>query len=195
MLVILDFIKNSKSEPTLIFSSTKTIENDILAKNMGPYSISKRACEELIGFYSRYYKVKFHIIRFNEVFSIKNNPKNKALVKLLHKSENNEKIFIDNKNHNFEYFNLEVICEGIVKILKEKIKYQFINFYGEKINILQLVTKINKILNSNSKIVIKKQTNKKSLVINNKTLYHKVSEKNKFFSNLHLIIKNEFKTK
>ena len=193
--LILGYIKNLKIKPVLIFSSTKQIELDTLAKDMGPYSISKKSSEELINFYSKNYGFRSYIIRFTEVFSMHDNPKNKALIKFISKSKKNENISIDNTNHNFEYISIEAICDGVIKILKNKIKYRYINFYGNKINILSLLMKIKRILNSNSKIIIKKLIKKKSDLKESKILNYKVNKNNLFYSKLKLIIGNEVKNK
>jgi nucleoside-diphosphate-sugar epimerase len=192
---ILAYIKNLKIKPVLIFSSTKQIELDTLAKDMGPYSISKKSSEELINFYSKNYGFRSYIIRFTEVFSMYDNPKNKALIKFISKSKKNENISIDNTNHNFAYISIEAICDGVIKILKNKIKYRFINFYGNKINILSLLMKIKRILKSDSKIIIKKFIKKKSDLKESKTLNYKVNKNNLFYSKLKLIIGNEVKNK
>ena len=173
----------------------KTPHLDTLAKNMGPYSISKKSSEELINFYSKNYGFRSYIIRFTEVFSMHDNPKNKALIKFISKSKKNENISIDNTNHNFEYISIEAICDGVIKILKNKIKYRYINFYGNKINILSLLMKIKRILNSNSKIIIKKLIKKKSDLKESKILNYKVNKNNLFYSKLKLIIGNEVKNK
>ena len=192
--LILTHIRNLKIKPILIFSSTKQIELDTLAKNMGPYSISKKFSEELIDFYSKKYGFRAYIIRFTEVFSMHDNPKKRALIKLISKSKKNEDISIDNINHNFEYIGIEPICDGIIKILKNRIKYRYINFYGNKINILSILIKIKRILNSNSKIMIKKLI-KKSDLKESKTLKYKVNKKYFFYSKLRSIIGNEVKNK
>jgi nucleoside-diphosphate-sugar epimerase len=194
---ILNYIKNLKKKPILIFSSTKQIELDTLAKDkdMGPYSISKKSSEEFINFFSQNYGFRSYIIRFTEVFSMHDNPKNKALIKFISKNKTNENISIDNVNHNFEYISIEVICDGIIKILKNKIKHKYINFYGNKINILSLLMKIKRILNSDSKIIIKKLIKRKSDLKKSKTLNYKVNKNDLFYSKLRLIIGNEIKNK
>lgn len=193
--LVLGYIKNLKVKPILIFSSTKQIELDTLAEDIGPYSMSKKSSEELINFYSKNYGFRSYIIRFTEVFSMHDNPKNKALIKFISKSKKNENIFIDNTNHNFEYINVDTICDGVIKILKNKIKFRYINFYGNKINILSLLMKIKKILNSNSKIIIKKPIKKKNDLKESKTLNYKISKNNLFYSKLKFIIGNEVKNK
>lgn len=194
IFLILNYIKSFKKKPILIFSSTKQIETDELAKNKGPYSISKKFSEELIDFYYKNFGVLSHVIRFSDVFSINNNPKNKALIKFINKSKKNENIIVDNINHNFEYISIEAICEGIIKILKKKIKYRYINFYGNKINILSLLKKINKILNSNSKIIVKKKK-EKNISKKNNILNYKVIKNNLFVSKINLIVNNAIKKK
>ena len=121
--------------------------------------------------------------------------KNKALIKFISKNKTNENISIDNVNHNFEYISIEVICDGIIKILKNKIKHKYINFYGNKINILSLLMKIKRILNSDSKIIIKKLIKRKSDLKKSKTLNYKVNKNDLFYSKLRLIIGNEIKNK
>lgn len=195
LLIILNYLKKLKIKPSLIFSSTKQIEKDYLTRNLGPYSISKKTCEELIEFYSKNYGVKFHILRLSDIFSKINNPKNKALNKILNRSKNNQNIFIDNKKHNFEYVNTDVICEGILKILDKKLNYKYINFYGEIMNIVKLVKKINKNLKSRSKIVIGKSVNNKIKLKKDKILNYYINKKSSFDSNLNLIIENELKKK
>jgi nucleoside-diphosphate-sugar epimerase len=192
---ILNFIKTLKKKPILIFSSTKQIEVDKLTKNKGPYSISKFFCEDMIDFYSKNYGILSHIVRFTDVFSINNNPKNKALIKLINKSKKNENIIVDNINHNFEYISIDIICDGIVKILKKEIKHRYINFYGSKINILTLLKKINKILNSNSKIIVKKENKQKHNSKNNNIFNYNVSKNNLFVSKINLIVSNAIKKK
>ena len=135
---VLNFIKNLKKKPILIFSSTKQIELDLASKNKGPYSISKKFCEDIINFYSKNFNFKAFIVRFSEVYSTKNNPKNKALRKFIDKCKKNENIFIDNINHNFEFVSINSINKGIAKILENKLNQRYINFYGKKINILGL---------------------------------------------------------
>ena len=195
MLIILNYLKKPKIKPLLIFSSTKQIEKDAQTANLGPYSISKKTCEELIEFYSKYYGVKYNIIRLSDIYSVKNNPKNKALIKILNKSKNNEKIIVSNKKHNFEYISVENIYEGIIKILKRKLNFRHINFYGSKINILKLIKQINRYLNSKSKIVFGKSVDSRILFKKNKILNYRISKKNLFEKNLKLIIKNELKIK
>ena len=189
--LILDYIKSLKIKPILIFSSTKQIELDILTKNIGPYSISKKCSEDIIDFYSKNFGINSYILRFSDVFSLNNNPKNKALKKFIDKCANNENITIDNTSHNFEYISIDTISEGIIKILKNKINHRYINFYGNKINILFLLKKIKKILKSNSKIIIKKLIKKKIYKSRYKTLKYNVGKKNLFNSKLNLLIKNE----
>ena len=126
-------------------------------------------------------------------FSKINNPKNKALNRILNKSKNNQNIFIDNKGHNFEYVNIDVICEGIIKILDKKLNYKYINFYGEKMNIVKLVKKIIKYLKSRSKIIIRNSVNNKIKLKKDKILNNNINKKSLFDSNLNLIIENELK--
>ena len=55
--------------------------------------------------------------------------------------------------------------------------------------------KIKRILNSNSKIIIKKLIKKKSDLKESKALNYKVNKNNLFYSKLKLIIGNEVKNK
>ncbi len=189
--LILNYIKSLKFKPVLIFSSTKQIEIDTLAKNMGPYALSKKFSEEIIVFYSKNFGIKSHIIRFTEVFSMYDNPQNKALKKLIYKCSKNEDILVDDKNYNFEFISIEVICDGIIKILKKKIYSRFINFYGDKLNILTLLKKIKKILRSNSKIKLNKISKKKVSTKINKEVRFKLKKTDLFTSRLGELIKNE----
>tara|TARA_Y100000031_G_C8211635_1_gene381266 strand:+ start:534 stop:1412 length:879 start_codon:yes stop_codon:yes gene_type:complete len=191
MFYILNFIKSLSTKPILIFSSTKQIELDILAKNIGPYSLSKKFGEEIINFYFKNYGIKSYIIRFTEVFSMKGNPKNKALGKFIDKCSNNEDISIDNPNHKFEFISTDVISDGIIKILNNKVKTRVINFYGNKLNILDLLKKIKQILKSVSKIKVKKISKKKIIVTTNKQINYKIKKKDLFITKLDKLIKNE----
>ncbi len=191
--IILNYINSLKEKPILIFSSTKQIELDALSNNLGPYSISKKSSEELINFYYRNFSINSYIIRFTEVFSIKDNPKNKALRKFIKKCAKNENITIDNKKHIFEFINIDIICDGIIKILDNKIKSRHINFYGNKINILELLKKIKKIIKSKSKVIIKQNLNRKSYSKSKKNFNYKLKKKELFISNLDRLVENELK--
>ena len=117
--------------------------------------------------------------------------KNKALKKLIYKCSKNENILVDDKNHNFEFISIEVICDGIIKILKKKIYSRFINFYGDKLNILTLLKKIKKILRSSSKIKLNKISEKKVSIKINKEVSFKLKKTDLFTSRLGELIKNE----
>ena len=189
--LVLNYIKNLKIKPMLIFSSTKQIELDIKEKNMGPYSISKKFSEEIINFYTKNYGIKSFIIRFTEVFSMNDNPKNKALKKLIDRCSKNKEIVVDDKNHNFEFISIDVICKGIVKILKNRIKSRFINFYGNKLNIMDLLKKIKRNLKSKSKIKVIKRSKKKFSTKIYKEVNFKLIKTELFTSKLNKLIKNE----
>ena len=189
--LVLNYIKSLKIKPMLIFSSTKQIELDIKEKNLGPYSISKKYNKKIISFYSKNYGIKSFIIRFTEVFSMNDNPKNKALKKFIDRCSKNKDIVKDDKKNNFEFISIDVICKGIVKILKDRIKSRFINFYGNKLNIIDLLKKIIKNLKSNSKIKIIKKSKKKISIKINKEVDFKLIKTELFTSKLNKLIKNE----
>ena len=177
----------------MLFSSTKQREIDTLAKNMGPYSLSKKFSEEIIEFYAKNFGIKSYIIRFTEVFSLRNNPKNKALKKLIDKCYKNENILVEDKNHNFEFISVDVICDGIISILKNKIKSRIINFYGSKLNILDFLEKIKKTLKSKSKINVKNKSQKRAHIKIKKEINYKINKKELFTLKLKELIKNEIK--
>ncbi len=189
--IILNYIKTLKIKPMLIFSSTKQIELDTKENNMGPYSISKKFSEEIISFYSKNYGIKSFIIRFTEVFSMNDNPKNKALKKLIDRCSKNEDIVVNDSNHNFEFISINVICKGIVKILKNKIKSRFINFYGNKLSIMDLLNKIKKNLKSSSEIKVRKKSKKRLSTKIDKEVNFKSIKTELFTSRLNQLIKNE----
>lgn len=64
-----------------------------------------------------------------------------------------------------------------------------------KINILSLLMKLKKILNSDSKNLVKKLTKKKSDSKEIKTLIYRINKNNLSYSKLRLIIKNEIRNK
>lgn len=187
---ILNYIKGLKKKPLFIYSSSKQIELDALSKSTNPYSMSKKFNEDIISFYSKKIGIKYFVVRFTDVFSLKNNPKEKALKILISRIKKNQNIYVDNVNHNFEYVSIKSITTGIIKILKNRINQQHINFYGNQINIIDLLKKIKKILNSNSKIIIKKK-NKKFLFSKIKILKYKLTKNDNFNYKLKLIIRNE----
>ena len=64
-----------------------------------------------------------------------------------------------------------------------------------KINILSSFMKFKKILNSDSKNLLKQLTKKKSDLKESKTLIYRINKNNLFYSKLRLIIKNEIRNK
>ena len=177
---ILDSIVKVKKKPKLIFASTKQIENDLSTQNSNSYSISKKFCEDLIIHYIKTYRINASIVRLSDIFSITNNPTNKAFGKFLKLIKKNKKIFVDNKKHNFELIDTKIIEKNINLILKKRNNI-FLQIYGEKINIINLINSIKKLYNSSSKITFQDKSNsarKNKIFIKSKIIF---SKKNFFY--------------
>jgi nucleoside-diphosphate-sugar epimerase len=172
---ILESIIRVKKKPKLIFASTKQIENDLLFQNSNPYSISKKFCEDLIVYYIKTFRINASIVRLSDMFSMTNNPTNKAFGKFLKLIRENKKIIVDNKKHEFELIDTKIVEKNINLILKRK-KNSFLKIYGEKINIVNLINSIKKLHKSKSKIIFQDKSNsvrKNKIFINSKIIFSK----------------------
>lgn len=177
---ILESIVRVKKKPKLIFASTKQIENDLLTQNSNSYSISKKFCEDLIIHYIKTHRINASIVRLSDMFSITNNPTNKAFGKFLKLIKENKKIIVDNKKHNFELIDTKIVEKNINLILKRRNNI-FLKIYGEKINIINLINSMKKLYNSSSKIIFQNKSNsarKNKIFIESKIIF---SKKNFFY--------------
>ena len=91
-------------------------------------------------------------------YKINNNPKSKALSKIVKNLENSQDIIIENPLHTFEYISIKEVSEVIKNILEQNRNVNSIlSIRGEKIKIVKLVKKITKLKSSNSKIILKRK--------------------------------------
>lgn len=185
---ILNSIAKSKKKPILIFTSSKQIDNDLKSNTIAPYSISKKFCEDLIIFYSKNYRFKVSILRLSDLFCKIYNPKNRALGQIINRAKENKRIFINNKNHTFEFVDIELVGKIVYSILKKRRKNFFLKIYGKKVNIKNLIKFITSEYNSKSKIKI--TNSKRSIVFKEKTFkwLTQFYSKNLFFSDLKKLI-------
>jgi UDP-glucose 4-epimerase len=166
LICILEKIKKQKNKILLIFASSRDVENKY-DPNKSLYAFSKEYSENLIKQYALNSNFIFYIIRIPDLFEYKvdNNPKSKALYKIVENLNKSKNIFIDNSEHIFEYITTEKVSTIVANILKKKInKNTILSLKGEKINIVKLIKTIAKLKLSNSNIIIKKKIMKKNYI-------------------------------
>ena len=163
LIYILEKIKKQKNKILLIFASSRDVEKNKLFSERDLYSFSKEYSENLIKQYSLSSNFIFNILRMPDLFEyeVVNNPRSKALYKIVENLKKSKNILIDNPDHTFEYISKTKII-NIIKniIMKEKKRNIILSIKGEKINIIKLVKTIRKFYSSNSKIILKKTPKK-----------------------------------
>ncbi len=182
LVCILEKIKKQKNKILFIFTSSRDVEKNNNDKNKNLYSFSKEYSENLIIQYALNSNFIFKILRIPDLFdyNIKNNPKSKAVYKIVKNLERSNNILVDNPEHYFEFIETKEISKVINNILKSREnKSSILSFRGEKINILKLIRKLTKLKSSKSKIVIKKKIIKmeylnKVIKSNNKNFFKKL---------------------
>lgn len=160
LIVILEKIKKQRNKILFIFASSRDTEKNKFNRDRDLYSFSKEYSENLIKQYSLNSSFVFNILRMPDLFDYKinNNPKSKALSKIVKNLENSQDIIIDNPLHTFEYISIKEISEVIKNILEQNRNVNSIlSIRGEKIKIVKLVKKITKLKSSNSKIILKRK--------------------------------------
>lgn len=154
LLEILKYLKKNK-EIKFIFFSTNQIDRDQnLFGHLHPYALSKKICEDILKFYSSYYKIIVINIRLFDVYtsSIKNNKP--LFINLINKLKKNKKIYI-NKDCNLQLLHITEISNLLLKVLKRSNLQNFTNYnfkVKNKMSLFKLVSFFKKKLKSKSKI-------------------------------------------
>lgn len=191
LLEILKYLKK-KNKTKFIFLSTKQIELDILKyKILHPYSLSKKACEEILKYYSSTFNLDINIIRLTDIYSSSKKNNKPLFIKLIKNLKKNKLVEIYDKTHLFNLIHTDELNDLVKKILLKNTKKKFIIYkiYPKtKISLIKLVHLLKKKINSKSVVKIKQQDLKKRELFKEFSIVNTLSGKNKFFEKIEKLI-------
>tara|TARA_B100000767_G_C19772889_1_gene541012 strand:+ start:3239 stop:4042 length:804 start_codon:yes stop_codon:yes gene_type:complete len=186
---ILEAIKKTKKKPWFMFASTHQIKFDKNFKQFTPYSISKETCENIICFYSNNYKIKSFIMRFTDIFGLKNYDEHKILGILINNFKKNKSVNIKTPNHYLNFVDIKDLSKLILSTIKKKFKtnLSILNIESNnRIKLIKFARQLKKAMNSTSKIITQENTIKKKI---NNSITEKIIKLN---LNVDKIIKENF---
>jgi len=194
ILNLLEILKYQKKKKDIkfIFFSTNQIDAD--KKKFGhlhPYALSKKTCEDILKFYSSYYKITVINIRLFDVYtsSIKNNKP--LFTNLINRLKKNKKLYIK-KDCNLELLHISEISNLVLKILKTSNLQNFTNYnfiVKNKVSLFEIVCFFKKKLKSKSKIFFFKQNFKNTYSKLN--FFKLIKPKKNYLNELNMIFKKE----
>ena len=202
---ILETIKNSNIKKFIYCSSFSVYEN-----KKGPfkenaelnpnnaYGLSKKLSENLVKFYSKNYKIKAVILRFDGIYGFKQNLP--GFIKMcMSEAILNKNIILFNRGKlKRDYLYIDDAIQSIILSIKKINKFQFEIFNiggGYPTTLYSIFKKIKRICKSNSNVIFKKNNKNafKNIFMNINKSKKKINFKpNKLENNLKKIL-NDFK--
>ncbi len=131
--------------------SGKSLETDKLLPS-NPYSASKAAAEMVALSYNKSFKTNINIIRSNNLYGIRQYPEKLISKSIISFLESRKMEIHGNGKQSRHYLHIDDLTDGILLLLKKKIKNEIINFGSkEKFTNKDVVKKICKYMKINFK--------------------------------------------
>lgn len=165
---ILDFARKKKIKK-IIFSSSREVYGNLLdedsikenyvkiGKSESPYAASKVSSEAFIHSYKKVYGIDFVIVRFSNVYGMYDNS-NRVIPLWIKQALNDEDLILFGKDKVLDFTYVDDAVMGVIRVIKEfeNVKGETFNIaYGKGVKLTYVARKIKKMLNSESRIVIK----------------------------------------
>tara|TARA_B110000008_G_scaffold272426_2_gene305155 strand:- start:379 stop:1167 length:789 start_codon:yes stop_codon:yes gene_type:complete len=149
-----------KNKVKLIFFSTAYQQDK--KKFTSPYSLSKNICEKICEYYSKEFNMDICIIRLSNIYG--NYQKKQLVAEMIHKLKNKKKIEIMNHKVSRDFLYVKDLISALEKLINHFPKK--INIYNisqnKNLKIIDAISIIKDIVNSNSILVKKNNKNLQS---------------------------------
>jgi nucleoside-diphosphate-sugar epimerase len=189
LLEILKFQKKEKDIKFIFFSTNQIDTDKKIFGHLHPYALSKKTSEDILKFYSSYYKITVVNIRLFDVYtsSIKNNKP--LFINLINRLKKNKKLYIK-KDCNLKLLHMSEISNLLLKILIRDNLQNFTNYnfvVKNKVSLFKIVSFFKNKLKSKSQIFFFKQNFKNTY--NKLNFFKLIKIKKKYYNELNMIFK------
>lgn len=145
------------------YSNTSFNENSELAPESNE-GINKLLCENLVIDYCTIHKIDYNIIRVGKIIGPRQN-KNTLLVNAVNSFKNKNVIEL-NYNYHYSFGYVSDAVNGILKVIDSGTNAEIYNVGSFAASEFDMLFEIQKKLNIEDELIIQKDTNKKSCIIN-----------------------------
>jgi UDP-glucose 4-epimerase len=170
---ILDFSRNEKKKPRIIFMSSysiygnsylKAIKENCKPKPLSSYAITKRDSENILLKYSKLYCLDITILRLASIYG--NGLKKQLIFDTCNKIRNNKNIFYGTGNEIRDWLHISDLCTLVYKVIIKSSEKKIINCGSGKGNkVKTIIGFIKKEFNSTTKIKYVMKKNKEAKVL------------------------------